>query len=117
MNEWNIQSRAHACQACEKPFADQELFHTLLFDEKLELRRLDVCESCWQAQFSHGGNERKNFISYWQGVYEAPVAPADAIQKENAETLLRKLVELNDPKHGAVCYILAVILERKALLK
>ena len=117
MNEWNIQSRARACQACEKPFADQELFHTLLFDEKNELRRLDVCHGCWQGQFSEGGTERKNFISYWQGEYEAPAPPREAIQKETAETLLRKLVVRDDPKHGAACYILAVMLERKRLLK
>ncbi len=117
MNEWNIQSRARACQACEKPFADQELFHTLLFDEKNELRRLDVCHGCWQGQFSEGGTERKNFISYWQGEYEAPASRPEAIQKETAETLLRKLLIRDDPKHGAACYILAVMLERKRLLK
>lgn len=117
MNEWNIQSRAHACQACEKPFADKELFHTLLFDEKNELRRLDVCHNCWQGQFSEGGTERKNFISYWQGEYEAPIPIPEAIQKETAETLLRKLLIRDDPKHEAACYILAVMLERKRLLK
>ena len=118
MNEWNIQSRAHACQACEKHFADKQLYHTLLFDEKGELRRLDVCDSCWNSQFSEGGTDKKNVISRWQGLYEPPPsAPPDAIEKGNAEILLRKLIELNDPKHGAVCYILAVMLERKRLLK
>jgi hypothetical protein len=118
MNEWNIQSRAHACQSCAKNFSDQQPYHTLLFEERGEFHRLDVCRECWDRQFSQGGTERKNFISHWQGIYEAPpAAPADAIQKENAETLLRKLIEQNDPKFGAVCYILAVMLERKRLLK
>ncbi len=118
MNEWNIQSRAHACQSCAQPFADQQVYHTLLFDEKSELRRLDVCDPCWKSQFSEGGTDKKDVISRWHGVYEAPPAVApEAIEKENAETLLRKLIELNDPKHGAVCYILAVMLERKRLLK
>lgn len=117
MNEWNIQSRAHACQACETPFADKQSYHTLLFDEKFELRRLDVCEACWKSQFAEG-TDKKGVISRWQGIYEAPpAAPPEPIGKENAETLLRKLIELNDPKHGAVCYILAVMLERKRLLK
>ena len=31
--------------------------------------------------------------------------------------MLRKLVELNNPKHGAACFILAVMLERKRILK
>lgn len=117
MIEWNIQSRAHACQACVKPFADQQPYHTILFDEKLGYERLDVCESCWAAQFSQGATSRKGFISHWQGVYEIPPVRPEAIQKENAESLLRKLVESNDPKYSAVCFILAVMLERKRVFK
>ncbi len=117
MNEWNIQSRSHVCQGCEKPFADKEHYHTILSDDKHELRRLDICNDCWSSKYQNG-NDRKGFISYWQGVYEAPPPAApEAIQKENAETLLRKLIELNDPKHGAACFILAVMLERKRILK
>lgn len=118
MNDWNIQSRAHACQACAKPFADKQPYHTMLFDEKQDFSRLDVCEPCWQGQFSQGATERKGFVSYWQGVYEAPPPPApEAIQKENAESLLRKIFELQDPKYAAAGFILAVMLERKRLLK
>lgn len=118
MNDWNIQSRAHACQACEARFSDKQPFHTLLFDDKNDFRRLDICDSCWKAQYSQGGTDRKNFISYWQSFYEAPPpAPPEAIQRENAETLLRKLIERNDPSHGPACFILAVMLERKRLLK
>jgi hypothetical protein len=51
-------------------------------------------------------------------MYEAPPAALpDPIQRETAETLLRKLIELSDPKHGAAAYILAVMLERRRLLK
>jgi len=118
MNDWNIQSRAAACEACGKPFADREAFHTLLFDEHAEnLRRMDVCEACWQSQFSDGARERKGFISHWQGIYEAPAPAEDAIQKDTAETLLRKLIEQNDPRYAPAGYILAVMLERKRVLK
>lgn len=118
MNDWNIQSRAHACEACAKTFADKQEYHTLLFDEKQDFRRMDVCGACWTGQFSQGATERKGFISYWQGTYEAPpLAPPEAIQKENAETLLRKIIELQDERHAAAGYILAVMLERKRLLK
>lgn len=117
MNEWNIQSRAHACQACSKSFSDQQPYRTLLQDLKQEIQRRDVCESCWAVE-QEGTSDRKGFISHWQGIYEAPPAAApDAIQKENAETLLRKLMELNDPRYTAASYILAVMLERKRLLK
>ena len=118
VNEWNIQSRAHGCQACQRPFEDKQAYHTLLFDEKQQFHRLDVCEPCWKDQYSQGAHDRKGFISYWSGVYEAPPAAApDPIQKENAESLLRKLIELNDPKYSAAGFILAVMLERKRLLK
>lgn len=117
ITEWNIQSRAHGCEACGKAFADQEVYHTLLFDERANFRRSDVCQSCWQKQFSEGARERKGFISYWQGVFEAPKPRTEPIQKENAESLLRKLIELNDPKYVPAAYILAVMLERKRLLK
>lgn len=118
MNDWHIQSRASACEACGKPFADREAFHTLLFDERSEfLHRSDVCEACWQNQFSEGARERKGFISHWQGVYEAPVPVAETIQKDTAETLLRKLIEQNDPRYAPAGYILAVMLERKRVLK
>jgi hypothetical protein len=119
MNEWNIQSRAHACEACARPFADQQPYHTLLYDEKVDrLRRMDVCDACWQSQFNEGARERKGFISHWQGVYEVPPAhPPEAIQKETAETLLRKLTGQNDPRYAPAAFILAVMLERKRLLK
>jgi hypothetical protein len=118
ITEWNIQSRAHACNDYGKSFADQESYHTLLFDEKAEFRRSDICQACWQKQYSEGARDRKGFISYWHGVYHAPAPrPADPIQKENAESLLRKLIELNDPRYGPAAFILAVMLERKRLLK
>ncbi len=117
MTEWNIQSRAHACEACGKTFADKESFHTLLFDEKAGFRRSDICDQCWKSQYSEGSKDRKGFISYWQSLYEAPKPPKEAIQKENAETLLRKLIDLNDPHYIPAGYILAVMLERKRILK
>jgi hypothetical protein len=118
MNEWNIQSRAHACEACSRSFGDKQTLHTLLFDERTEdLRRSDICEACWQSQFSDGARQRKGFISHWQGIYEVPTPPVDAIHKDTAETLLRKLIEQDDPRYTPAAFILAVMLERKRILK
>jgi len=117
MNEWNIQSRGHVCEACGRGFIDKETYHTLLFDEKQDFRRSDICEGCWQKQHSDGARDRKGFVSYWQGTYEAPVPTPEAIQKDTAETLLRKLIELNDPRYIPAGYILAVMLERKRVIK
>lgn len=117
MNEWNIQSRAHACTACEQSFTDQQAYHTVLFEERAEFRRHDLCDACWQRDFGPAARDQKGFISHWQGVYEATPPPTEVIQKESAESLLRKLIEQNDPAHGPAAYILAVMLERKRLLK
>ncbi len=117
MTDWNIQSRAHACEACGRSFVDKEAYHTLLFDDKANFRRSDICRGCWEKQYSDGATERKGFVSYWQGVYEAPAPPVEAIKKETAESLLRKIIELNDPHYIPAAFILAVMLERKRLLK
>jgi hypothetical protein len=42
---------------------------------------------------------------------------ADVIQKDTAETILRKLIEQNDPRYAPAAFILAVMLERKRILK
>lgn len=116
MNEWNIQSRAHACEACTQPFADKQPYRTILFEAGKELLRSDICEPC--AEKAGDARSRQGYISHWNGTYEAPPAqPVEAIQKETAETILRKLIEQNDPRYAPAAYILAVMLERKRILK
>ena len=115
MNEWNIQSRAHACEACGQPFADKQPYRTVLSEDGKELRRSDICEPC--AQKNGDDRTRAGFISQWHGVFEVPPPVTEAIHKDTAETLLRKLVEQNDPQHAPAAYILAVMLERKRILK
>jgi hypothetical protein len=46
-----------------------------------------------------------------------PPPVSDPIHKDTAETLLRKLIEQNDPRYAPAGYILAVMLERKRVLK
>jgi len=116
MDNWNLQSRAPVCQACSQPFADKQVYHTLLFDAPPDLRRSDVCETCWQKQSDGDTRNQTGFISHWQGIYEVQ-SVTDPIQKETAEMLLRKLIEQNDPRYAPAGYILAVMLERKRVLK
>ena len=89
----------------------------MLAYENSEFGRRDICASCW-ANEGEGAAERKGFISQWQGTYEAPPpAPPEAIQKDTVESLLRKLLETGEPRWREASYILAVMLERKRLLK
>ncbi len=119
MIDWKIQSRSHACQACSTPFEDKQEYYTLLFDKRHELERLDVCPKCWAAQYGSGVHDRKGFVSFWQGQFTTPVSTTapDPIHKESAESLLRKLMEQNEPQYAAACFILAVMLERKRVFK
>lgn len=117
MTDWNIQTRAHACTACNKSFSHKEFYHTVLMSERSEFKRSDVCQPCWDREFGEGVRDRKGFISYWHGIYQAPPPPEEPIQKATAESLLRKLIELNDPRFVPAGYILAVMLERKRILK
>jgi hypothetical protein len=117
MVEWNLQSRAHACHACGGAFGDGQPYHTLLLDARGNYERQDVCDRCWRAEYASGATHRSGFVSHWQGVYEIPVARPEPIHKATAETLLRKLVERCDPTDEAATFILAVMLERKRILK
>ncbi len=85
----------------------------MLYEVSEGYERFDVCESCWTTQYSEGANSRKGFVSYWQGIYQAPPVAEDPIQKQTAETLLARLTGMNNPAYAAACYILAVMLERK----
>jgi hypothetical protein len=116
--EWDIQARSHVCQACATPFADKATYHTILSFTQEGYRRLDICQTCWDSQYSQGGMDRKGAFSHWRGKYKTPPPPAaEPIQKETAETLLHKLTGSPEPGHAQVRYILAVMLERKRILK
>lgn len=118
MNDWNFQSRARACRACGRGFADRQPYHTLLFEERHGYDRHDVCPACWDAQYRHGATERRGFVSHWQGVFAAPpAAPPEPIPRESAESLLRRLAEQGAAEHHAAMFILAAMLERKRQLK
>jgi hypothetical protein len=61
--------------------------------------------------------DRKGFVSHWRGLFEVPEAAPEPIRKDTAESLLRQLVERGDPQYLPATYILAVMLERKRILK
>lgn len=116
--DWKIRSRSNQCHACATPFDAGAIYHTLLFAEREEHRRIDVCQACWDAQYGHGASDRKGFISHWSGSFQVPPPPPpEPIQRQTAEVALQKLIECNQPELASVCFILATMLERKRLLK
>jgi hypothetical protein len=112
MTDWDIQPRSSTCNACQQAFGEKQVYHTLLAIGAKGYARRDLCGACV------ANASREGVISYWQGEYKLPPPPPpEAIQKETAETLLRKLIESNDPSQAESRYILAVMLERKRILK
>ena len=117
MMEWNIQARAHACQATGKAFADGESFHTALMQTREGLERIDLSAPAWKEQ-SAEILARPGFVSHWVTTSEAPPArPPEAIRRDDAESLLRALLARKDPQHEGAAFVLAVMLERKRLLR
>ena len=117
MLEWNIQSRTHQCHVTGKAFTAGESYHTVLLDAKVGFERIDLCSAAWKEQGADIG-QRPNFISHWMGTYEAPPAvPPEAIRKDDAESLLRALMERKDERYAPAVFILAVMLERKRVLR
>jgi hypothetical protein len=112
-NEWPIKHRADVCARTGHPFQAGEQFYTLLFREGDGFRREDLSEEAWAQR-----NENIRPFSFWKTRYEPPpAAPPETLAKESAEELLRRLLAQNDPANANACYVLAVMLERKRVLK
>jgi hypothetical protein len=72
-----------------------------------------LSEEAWTQR-----NENIRPFSFWKTRYEPPPAtPPEALAKESAEELLRRLLAENKPANANACYVLAVMLERKRVLK
>ncbi|MGH8048673.1 MAG: hypothetical protein ACREKL_15645 [Chthoniobacterales bacterium] len=111
--DWEIKSRSHACTSTGQAFEEGEFFYTLLFRDETGFRREDLSEQAWR--------ERNNNIepfSFWRTKYEPPAPPPpEALKKNDAESLLRALIEANDARYRNAIYILAAMLERKRQLR
>lgn len=112
-NEWEIKGRSHVCTATGRQFADGELFYTLLFSERDGFRREDLCEAAWKER-----DKSQKPHSFWRNKFEVPPPPApEPLGKQNAESLLRRYMSEPGEEHANVRFILALMLERKRILK
>jgi hypothetical protein len=114
-NDWSIQSRSGQCAATGRDFAEGEFFYTLLFRERDGFRREDLSEDAWKERQAGAGEQP---FSFWRSKYEPPTPAApEALAKETAEDLLRAYMAEPGEAHSNARYILALMLERKRLLK
>lgn len=117
---WNIKGRSPSCSITERKFEDGESFYAAIFDapdgEEGFVRR-DFSIDAWKDH-EKKDNTPKPF-SFWKSTYEAPVREEkeESVRKEDAESLLRRLVEEDEAHTENARFILAVMLERKKILK
>ena len=120
LNEtWNIKSRATTCSATGKPFEDGDTVHAAIFRNEGEdgYERLDFSTEAWQARKEDP--QAPVPYSHWRTKFEVYVDPnkkPEVVEKESAETLLRRLIEEDEAKSENARYILALMLERKKQL-
>ena len=111
--EWNIQARALQCAKTGKPFEKGERIFSALYWKDGQYQRVDLCAEAWQSR-----NDNIEPLSAWQTEFVPPPPPeAEALKKDDAESLLRRLVAENAPGTRNARYILALMLERKKVLR
>ncbi len=111
--EWNIQPRAVACAQTGEPFAKGERVFSALYWREGKYQRLDVKEAAWNAR-----NDNIEPLSAWQTDFvPPPPAPVEPLKKDDAESLLRRLVAEGEGSSRNARYILALMLERKRVLR
>ncbi len=115
--DWAIQSRADRCSVTGQQFKDGEYFYTVLYHEGAGFRREDFSELAWQERQQQSDREPLPF-SFWRSKYELPPPlPPGPLGKQSAEELLRRYMAEQPAEFSNARYILAVMLERKRLLK
>jgi len=114
--DWNIKSRSEVCGVTGRAFTEGEVFYTVLFQDGEVFRRTDLCEGAWNARLEDGGADP--VFSYWRSKFEPPTSqPTETLPRDDAEGMLRRLIESNNPSYAKTRYVLAVMLERKKILR
>ncbi len=118
MEDWNIQIRNDSCASCQKMFEAKTACFTVLVRNADGYQRQDWCGLCWENSGGAMIREKAGVVSLWQGTYEPPAPPPpDPLPKEDAESILRRMMARHDPLESEAKYILAVMLERKRIFK
>ncbi|MEE2967166.1 MAG: hypothetical protein VX646_04730 [Verrucomicrobiota bacterium] len=116
---WNIRPRSNECSKTKESFKDGQAFYTAIFkdDESEDYSRLDFSIKAWDELLTEA--DKKGLFSFWRTKFEeeAPVQTKEIVEKEGAETMLRRLIDENEEKSENARYILAAMLERKRILK
>jgi len=120
LNEtWHVRTRSRECAATGEKFTEGQKIVTALFPdpESSGYLRKDYSDDAWNAREGEGGGEK--CFSHWRTFF-TPTPANETVQpvtKQNAEDLLRSLVEEDQEHTENPRYILAVMLERQKRLR
>lgn len=109
IDNWHVKKCAKACDGCEEEFQDKQMLYSRLFFDEGEYTRQDFCKKC--------SKKESLALSTWKTIFIIPPPPAkEVVQKENVESLLRKLLAKENEEDLNAIFILTVMLERKKIL-
>lgn len=116
IGDWEIKSRAEQCAVSGKAFREDEEFVSVLFQGEEGLERMDMSLVAWKDwDTGDGGREP---LSYWKSRFQPGPAPeSETVNKQDAESELRRLLDQGAPESARLCRLLALLLERKRILK
>ena len=114
---WHVRSRSRHCAATQRPFSDGETIVTVLYPdpESSGYLRRDYCLEAWDTL----PVEAEQPFSFWRTVFTATTASdtPHSAAKLSAEEILQRLVVEDEDHTENTRYILAVMLERRKLLR
>ena len=109
VDSWHVKKCAKECDGCAVEFEHRQVLYSHLYFDEGEYTRKDFCGNCRKKEAPA--------LSTWQTVFLIPPPPAEeAVKKENAESLLRKLLAKENDEDLNAIFILTVMLERKKIL-
>jgi hypothetical protein len=114
---WHVRSRSRQCVVSQRPFEDGETIVTALFPdpESSGYMRRDYSLDAWNDL---PADAEKPF-SFWKSTFAAPAGTQteDPVEKLSPEEILQRLVQEDEDHTENTRYILAVMLERRKILR
>lgn len=111
--EWDtVARRSGACSKCQKVLQEQEYYHATLKTASEGFERRDFCQACWTDE------DRNEAFSFWQArIPKKEEKKRLFVDNEVLLDFFRRLTETEEEGRKGFCFVLALILMRKRLLK
>jgi hypothetical protein len=114
IGDWEIKSRAEHCAVSGKAFREDEEFMSVLFQGEEGLERMDMSLVAWKEWEA----DETEPLSCWKSRFQpGPEPESETVDKQDAESELRRLLDQGAPESAKLCRLLALLLERKRILK